>query len=105
MYKYTHMLQVLQECNLYYGPLDGNTLLVTLDVVGLPPSVGDFIHIMDHILKNNVFEFDWELFQQVFGTALGTPMARSLAKLFMAWLEEPMVAVSTILIPREAVPG
>ena len=48
------MLQVLQDWNPHYGPFDDNILLVTLDVMGLPPSVGDLIHIMDHVLKNNV---------------------------------------------------
>ena len=98
----THMLQVLQDWNLHYGPFDDNTLLVTLDVVGLytniphddlhttlhhfldngtasnSPPVEELIRIMDHVLTNNVFEFDGELFQQVFGTAMGTPMAPSL---------------------------
>ena len=121
----THMLQVLQDWNLHYGPFDDNTLLVTLDVVGLYTNiphddlhttlhhfldngtasnsrpVEELIRIMDHILKNNVFEFDGELFQQVFGTAMGTPMAPSLANLFMAWLEEAMMAASPVLIPRE----
>ena len=65
------------------------------------PPVEELIRIMDHVLKNNVFEFDGELFQQVFGTAMGTPMAPSLANLFMAWLEEAMMAASPVLIPRE----
>ena len=91
------MLQVLQDGNPHHGPFDDNILLVTLDVVVLLPSVGDLIQLMDHVLKNNVFEFDGELFQQAFGKAI----ALSLANLFMAWLGEPMVAVSTILIPRE----
>ena len=56
---------------------------------------------MDHVLKNNVFEFDAELFQQSFGTAMGMPLATSSAKLFMAWLEEAMMAVSPVLIPGE----
>ena len=29
----THVLQVLQDWNLHYGPFDDNTLFVTLDVV------------------------------------------------------------------------
>ena len=116
------MLQVLQDWNLHYGPFDDNNLLVTLDVVGLytniphddlhttlhhfldngtasnSPPVEELIRIMDHVLKNNVFEFDGELFQQVFGIAMGTPMAPSLANLFMAWLEEAMMAASPVLI-------
>ena len=108
----THMLQALQDWNLHYGPFDDNTLLVTLVVVGpytnIPhdnlhttlhhfldngtasnsPPVKELIRIMDHVLKNNVFEFDGELFQQ-------------LANLFMAWLEEAMMAASPVLIPRE----
>ena len=119
------MLQVLQDLNLHYGPFDDNTLLVTLDVVGLytnlphddlrttlhhfldngtasnSPPVEEFIRIMDHVLKNNVFEFDGELFQQVFGIAMAMPMAPSLANLFMAWLEEAMMAASPVVIPGE----
>ena len=110
------MLQVLLDWNLHHGTFDDNTLLVTLDVVGLytntphddlhhfldngiasnSPPVEELIRIMDHVLKNNVFEFEGE-----FGTAMGTPMAPSLAKLFMAWLEEAMMAASPVLIPRE----
>ena len=50
------------------------------------PPFGDLIHIMNHVLKNNVFEFDGEFFQQVFRTAMGTPMEPSPANLFKAWL-------------------
>ena len=46
------------------------------------------MHIMDHVLKNNVFEFEGELFQLAFETAMGTPMAPSLDSFFMVWSEE-----------------
>ena len=87
-----------------------DTLLLTLDVVGplspmttstLPSIIFltleplpiarlfvDLIHIIDHIVKNNVFGFDGELFLQAFGTAMDTHMTPFLAILSMTWLEE-----------------
>ena len=71
------------------------------------PTVGDLMHIMDHVLKNNVFEFEGELFQLAFETAMGTPMAPSLDSFFMVWSEEAwwQSALSSSPGVLEAVPG
>ena len=48
--------------------------------------------LMGHILHNNVFEFNDHYFAQVKGTTMGTKMAPAYAGLFMARLEEDILA-------------
>jgi len=43
------------------------------------------LEIVEQIFHNNVFEFDGEIFRQILGTAVGTPMAPSIANVFMGW--------------------
>ena len=43
---------------------------------------------MNHILRNNTFVFEGKVYKQILGTAMGTPMAPSIANLFMGMLEE-----------------
>ena len=82
-------------------------ILVSIDVSGLytniPQSEGlDAVHdaleeredksipssylvnLLELVLKNNIFEFDEELFIQLIGTAMGTRPAPSYANIFMA---------------------
>ena len=67
----THMLQVLQDWNLHYGPFDDNTLLVTLDVVGLYTNIPhDDLHTTLHH----------------FLTMEPPPIARQLKNLFASWI-------------------
>ena len=47
---------------------------------------------MEHILRNNVFEFNDNYFAQVKGTAMGTKIAPAYAGLFMAQMEEDFLA-------------
>ena len=109
----THFLQIVEGWKTCYSPLPPEALLVTIDVVGLytniphpevalsltdslatnrhlvpeAPPTALFLKIIDHILKNNVFQFDGKFFQQIFGTAMGTPMAPTIANIFMGWME------------------
>ena len=43
---------------------------------------------LTHILTNNIFEFNGEIYRQLFGVAMGTKVAPTFANLFMADLEE-----------------
>ncbi|KAL8625575.1 hypothetical protein ACOMHN_014663 [Nucella lapillus] len=48
--------------------------------------------------SKNVFKFDGAIYQQVFGTAMGTPMAPAVANLVMAWLEGNVLARSPVCL-------
>ena len=97
------------------GPLPKNSILVTADVVGLYPSIPHkegllalkralekranpkipskiLIDMAEFVLKNNFFEFNENLFQQLSGTAIGTKFAPPYACIFMDWLEEAFLA-------------
>ena len=43
------------------------------------------------ILKNNVFRFSNLIYQQIMGTAMGTPMSCNFANLFMSEVESNML--------------
>jgi hypothetical protein len=117
----THFLQLVEKWKSDYGPLPAAALIVTIDVVGLytniphhevatsvrdlirgsrhlvpdAPSTGLLLEIIDFVLQNNVFSFNGDIFQQIFGTAMGTPMAPTIANIFMGWLEKNILNNST----------
>ena len=87
-----------------------NTILVTADVVGLYPNIPhdvglaalrealdsreskkipteDLVRMAEFVLKNNYFEFNGSIKQQLSGTAIGTKFAPPYACLFMDKLE------------------
>jgi hypothetical protein len=43
------------------------------------------------VLKNNVFRFGNQIYSQIKGTCMGTPMAPNFANLFMSEFEENML--------------
>jgi hypothetical protein len=114
----THFLRIVEEWNKSFEPLPPETLIVSIDVVSLytnipheevPTSIQEALQqfpapeappfpllktIINHILENNVFMFDQQIYRQKFGTAMGTPMAPSIANLFMFWLEDNLLAHS-----------
>ena len=120
----THMLQQIEEWNTTLGPFDENTNLVTIDVKALYtnipyedmltalkhfleiqdktnssiPPTSVIIELVEHILKNNYFMFEGQCYKQIFGTAMGTPMAPSVANLFMGWLEAKILEDSPVPI-------
>ena len=90
--------------------IPNDALLVTADVVGLNPSIPheaglsvlrealdkrtrkkipteNLIKMAEFVLKNNIFEFDTEVYQQISGTAIGTKFAPPYACIFMDQLE------------------
>ena len=121
----THMLTMLEKWNHDFGPFPDNTRLVTIDVTALytniphddmkeslrhfltqqaepdTPPVDVVVEVADHVLQNNVFNFEGKIFKQVMGTAMGTPMAPSAANLFMGMLEERLLNQSPVPFNRE----
>jgi hypothetical protein len=121
----THMLETIEEWNRNLGPFPAHTKLVTIDVTALytniphadlktailhhltkdprsdipPPNV--VVDVAEHVLSNNVFEFEGQIYKQVFGTAMGTPLAPSAASLFMGWLEEQLLEKSPVHLKTE----
>ena len=98
--------------------IPNNALLVTADVVGLYPSIPhesglnglrealeqrskkeipteNLIKVAEFILKNNFFEFDSKVFQQIAGTAIGTKFAPTYACIFMDQLETKFLETQT----------
>ena len=56
------------------------------EAIGLPKFITR--QLLNFILKNNIFTFNATPYQQRTGVAMGTPLAPTLANLFMATLEE-----------------
>ena len=101
--------------------LPDNSLLCTIDVVGLYPNIpheegliairkaldkredkvittDSLMELAECVLKNNIFEHNTCVYKQKQGTAIGTKMAPPYAILFMAELEENILK-SAILKP------
>ena len=121
----TDMLNKVEEWNNRFGPFPDTTKLVTIDVVGLytniphdgtlsavreqlnanpnsnRPPTETVVNVADHVLSNNVFNFENTFYQQIHGTAMGTPMAPSVANLFMASLEEDMLQNSPVPVNKD----
>ena len=92
------------------GSLPENAILVTVDVVGLYPSIpleaglqaleealenrkhkqipnGKLLKMAQFVLKNKFFEFNNDVFQQISGPAIGTKFALPYACIFMDQIE------------------
>ena len=117
----THMLKTIEEWN-HDGPFP-DAHLVTLDVVGLYtniphkeieeaiasyletgqmngkiPPLSTIMEIVNFVLSNNFFSFEGKSYHQIYGTAMGTPMAPTVANLFMGWLEKKLLDNSPVTI-------
>ena len=116
----THFLQTMEEWKQKFEPLPPGSLFVTIDVVGLysniphseavtslkevvtsspqqhetRPTTSVLSNIVLHILQNNVLQFEEQFYLQTLGTAMGTPMAPSIANIFMGWLERRLLSTS-----------
>ena len=75
-------LNILQE----YLQVNGDH--VFSDIGFSPNLTGITKTFLTHILTNNIFEFNGEIYRQIFGVAMGTRVAPTFANLFMADLEE-----------------
>ena len=121
----TDMLLNIQKWSDKYGTFPAEIKLVTIDVVGLYtniphedlidaikedlnvnpldgiPKTDLVLKATDHVLKNNVFTFEGEYYEQIYGTAMGTPMAPTVANLFMKKLEERILKNSSVPVNDE----
>ena len=58
-----------------------------------------FLRLIELVLKNQIFEFNKQLFQQLIGTAMGTKCAPNYSNLFMArknYLSEFFIQIKCI---------
>jgi len=99
--------------------LPSNSILVTADVVGLYPSIPhdsglealekalesrnqkiipteDLIEMASFVLKNNFFEFNDVVMQQISGTAIGTKFAPPYACIFMDQIESDFLKTQSL---------
>ena len=99
--------------------LPSNSILVTADVVGLYPSIPhdsglealdkalesriqkiipseDLIEMASFILKNNFFEFNDVVMQQISGTAIGTKFGPPYACIFMDQIENEFLKTQSL---------
>ena len=95
------------------GCIPDNAILVTVNVVGLYPSIPDqaglialkealdknlskkidnLIKLAEFVLSNNFFKFNRDTFQQISGTAIGTKFAPPYACIYMDQVEQKFLA-------------
>ncbi|KAI8479817.1 hypothetical protein Bbelb_424380 [Branchiostoma belcheri] len=58
--------------------------------------VEDIIELLSFIVTTTYFSFRGDIYQQKFGTAMGSPVSPVLANLFMEWLEQEAIATAPI---------
>ncbi|KAI8496755.1 hypothetical protein Bbelb_254100 [Branchiostoma belcheri] len=58
--------------------------------------VDDIIELLTFIVTTTYFSFRGEVYQQKFGTAMGSPVSTVLANLFMEWLEQQAMASAPV---------
>ena len=109
-------IDCLNESNL----IDNNALLVTLDVSSLYTNIPKqdglkaieeicynrnlnnitlpkdaTLTLLDAVLSLNAFEFNGQIYQQIHGTSMGTPVAPTYSNIFMGWLEQQILDTFT----------
>ncbi len=102
----------LNESNL----VDHNALLVALDVSSLYTNIPKqdalkaiqevcydrnlnnitltknvTLTLLDAVFSLNAFEFNGQIYQQIHGTSMGTPVASTYSNIFMGWLEQQIL--------------
>ena len=58
--------------------------------------VKDVMMLLEFTLTTTYFLFDGQIFQQKFGTAMGSPVSPIVANLYMEWLEQEAVATAPL---------
>ena len=59
-------------------------------------STSELVDLAQIALKNNYFEFDWKIFHQKLGVAMGTKFALAYAIIFMSELEKKSYSIHSI---------
>ena len=106
-----HMLEKIKRINDQLSPLPDNTRMIAIDCVAMYPSIPPIegiaateealrrtgmveakvkylVKVLRLVLEYNLFEWDGQLFQQMFGTAIGTSCAPPYSCIYMGKLEE-----------------
>ena len=122
----THFLRLLNTWNDLYAPFSQSPGLVTIDVTALytnipqdellnaihlhvnasrsanpKPSTDLILECAKHVLTSNYIHFENQIYHQVVGTAMGTPMAPAAANLFMGMLESKLLSESPVPVHEE----
>ena len=58
--------------------------------------VGDIMELLQFIVTTTYFSFRGTIYQQKFGTAMGSPVSPVIANLFMEWLEKQAIATAPV---------
>ena len=108
------------------GDIEDNDILVTIDVTGLYTNIPQdqgieackdilensdnsdemnclVLELLELVLKNNIFEFDGNLFQQNIGTSMGCKPAPDYANIFMAQKIDNKILEKSQLISQDAI--
>ena len=56
--------------------------------------VGDIMELLQFVVTTTYFSFRGIIYQQKFGTAMGSPVLPVIANLFMEWLEQQAIATA-----------
>ena len=59
-------------------------------------SVDDIMELLKFVVTTTYFSFRGVIYQQKFGTAMGSPVSPILANLFMEWLEQQAIATAPV---------
>ena len=60
------------------------------------------VKVTELVLHSNVFEWDGHLYQQLFGTSIGTPLAPPYSGLYMGELERSAMDEWAVLNPEQS---
>ena len=58
--------------------------------------VGDIMELLQFVITTTYFSFRGTIYQQKFGTAMGSPVSPVIANLFMEWLEQQAIATAPV---------
>ena len=58
--------------------------------------VGDIMELLQFVVTTTYFSFRGIIYQQRFGTAMGSPVSPVIANLFMKWLEQQAIATASV---------
>ena len=58
--------------------------------------VGDITELLQYVVTTTCFSFRGTIYQQKFGTAMGSPVSLVIANLFMEWLEQQAIATAPV---------
>lgn len=64
-----------------------------------PALLRPLLECIKFVLEHNFFRFDGQIYHQIRGLAMGTPLAPPVANIFMAFLEEHMFTMNPALLP------